>query len=139
MNTQSTTTRKTLKSVKSGLVRFSPERARPLLEALEDRALFNVAFNAHVDYGAGDTPRAIAAGDFNRDGRIDVVAANTQSNTINVLLGNGNGSFQPATTYATLQAPSDVAVGDFNGDGRQDVVVAHSNNNHVSVFLSNAN
>lgn len=70
---------------------------------------------------------------------MDLVAANTQSNYISVLLGNGNGTFQTADIYTTLQAPSDVAVGDFNGDGRQDVVVAHSNNNHVSVFLSNAN
>src|SRR5262249_8747860 len=46
---------------------------------------------------AGLNPRAVAAGDLNGDGHIDIVTANASVNTLSVLLGNGDGTFTPAT------------------------------------------
>ena len=56
---------------------------------------------------------------------------------MSVLLGNGDGTFQAQTTYATGAAPNSVAIGDVNGDGRPDLVVANSDSNTVSVLLGN--
>ena len=62
----------------------------------------------------------MAVGDFNGDGKLDLVVANRASNNVSVLLGNGNGTFQAAVNYAAGSKPRSVAVGDFNGDGKLD-------------------
>ena len=69
------------------------------LEVLEDRCL--LSFSAAVIYPAGLTPRATAASDFNNDGHTDLVSANRGENTLSVLLGNGDGTFQDASLSAT--------------------------------------
>src|SRR5262249_47187189 len=48
----------------------------------------------------GKGPDAIVTGDFNGDGRTDLAVANEYDNTVSVLLGNGDGTFQPQVTYA---------------------------------------
>ena len=61
------------------------------------------------------------------------------SNTISVLPGNGDGTFQPALTLTAGTAPGSVAAGDFNGDGNPDLAAANSGSNDVSVLLGNGN
>ncbi len=78
---------------------------------------------------------AIVAGDFNGDGRTDLAVANSYDNTVSVLLGNGDGTFQPQVPYAVGSAPEAIASGDFNGDSRTDVAVIQGGN--VSVLLAN--
>jgi hypothetical protein len=73
----------------------------------------------------GVAPSAIVAGDFNRDGHLDLAVANQSSNDISVLLGNGDGTFQPQVTYAVGTGPDALVAGDFNGDGRLDLAVAN--------------
>src|SRR5438034_5569669 len=82
-----------------------------------------VSFITRVDYAAGTNPASVAVGDFNRDGVPDVAAANYGSNTVSVLLGNGDGTFQPARTLAADANPEFVAVGDFNRYGVPDLAV----------------
>jgi len=76
-------------------------------------------------------------GDFNGDGKADLVVVNQNANTISVLLGNGAGTFGPKTDYATGATPIGVAVGDFNGDGKPDVAVANFGGKSVSLLLGN--
>jgi hypothetical protein len=83
----------------------------------------------------------VAVGDFNGDGRLDLAVANNypdyQDNSVSVLLGNGDGTFQAAQNFAVGSAPSSVVVGDFNGDGLLDLAVANDRSDTVSVLLGN--
>jgi hypothetical protein len=99
-------------------------------------------FMPHVDFGAGGPPLSVAVGDFNHDGKSDLVVTNggqvcnslgcSAGTTIGVLLGNGDGTFQPVVQYPAGAGPQWVALGDFNGDGKPDLAVANSN-----IFLPN--
>ena len=66
----------------------------------------------------------VAIGDINGDGKLDIVTRNRGSRAVSVLLGNGNGTFQPETTSRPGD-PRSVAIGDVNGDGKPDLVVAN--------------
>jgi hypothetical protein len=82
-------------------------------------------------YGAA----AVAVADVRGDGKLDVVVANCSGSSsdctgsagnVGVLVGNGDGTFQTAVTYASgSNYPFAVAVADVNGDGRPDVVAAN--------------
>ena len=108
---------------------------RPRIEVLEDRTV--PAFFSPTTFAVGAGPVVQAVGDFNGDGRADLVVVNQTSNTVSVLLGNGDGTFQPKTDYATGTTPWGVAVGDFNGDGKLDIAVANNGANSVSILLGN--
>ncbi|TLY46615.1 MAG: VCBS repeat-containing protein [Nitrospirae bacterium] len=86
---------------------------------------------------AGITPRSVAAGDFNSDGKPDLAVANSGSTTVSVLLGNGDGTFQAKRDFAAGGEPWSVGVGDFNSDGKLDLAVANTAANTVSVLLGN--
>jgi len=97
-------------------------------------------FQNHVEYPTGPTPDAVTVGDFNGDGPLDLVTASgtyLTNNTVSVLLGNGDGTFQPNVDYITGTAPSFAALGDFNGDGRVDMAVVNATSNTVSILLGN--
>jgi hypothetical protein len=81
---------------------------------------------------------SVALGDFNNDGRLDVVMIT--DNGFSVAIGNGDGTFQSPVTYTTGLSYS-LAVADFNNDGNLDIVVANDNLNPstVSVYLGEGN
>jgi hypothetical protein len=85
----------------------------------------------------GFNPRDITAGDFNRDGKLDLAVVNYDTQNVSILLGNGDGSFQPATNYSAGLTPRSVAVGDFNHDGKLDLAIANLKGNSVSILLGN--
>jgi hypothetical protein len=87
----------------------------------------------------GTNPQSVAVGDFNGDGKPDIVTANNGSSNVTVLLGDGTGGFEPApgNPFAAGLFPESVAVGDFNGDGKPDLVEANSGNDTVRVLLGN--
>jgi len=80
-----------------------------------------------VTYAAGGfSPSSVAVADMNGDGKLDLVVANTSSNTVGILQGNGNGTFQAAVTYDVGgQIPVSVAVGNLLQGGGLQVVVAN--------------
>jgi hypothetical protein len=80
---------------------------------------------------------AVVVTDLNRDGKQDLVVANSTSNDVSVLLGNGNGTFQGATNYGVGGQPESVSVGDFNHDGKRDLVAANFASDTVSLLLGN--
>jgi len=97
-------------------------------------------FSGPINSPAGRYPGALAAGDFNGDGFVDLAIANANSNQpssqVKILLGNGNGTFQKPAGYKVGYNPSSVAAGDFNGDGKVDLVIAN-HPDRLSVLLGN--
>jgi type II secretory pathway component GspD/PulD (secretin) len=90
-----------------------------------------------TDFPVGHSPDTVAVGDFNGDGKLDLAVANEGDNTVSILLGNGDGTFQTPITVPTGLAPDAIVTGDFNGDGKLDMAVANFTGNSISVLLGN--
>src|SRR6266571_1287907 len=69
------------------------------------QAAVPVVFGSATNYTIEGRPLAIAAGDLNHDGHIDLVTANFSSNSVSVLLGVGNGGFVVYTNYNVGAGP----------------------------------
>jgi VCBS repeat-containing protein len=93
---------------------------------------------------------SLTSGDFNGDGFVDLAASMELSDngaahyTINVLLSNGNGTFQPAIDYTDFPIYADrseadsfpLIAGDFNGDGKADLAAGGLGSHIVNVVMS---
>jgi hypothetical protein len=89
----------------------------------------------------GNAPFAVALGDLDGDGRLDVIVANATSNQVGVLLNRAStpGTFQPVANYSGGgSTPVELAVADVNGDGRLDVATTNSQSSAVGVLLGSA-
>jgi hypothetical protein len=87
----------------------------------------------------------IVAGDFNRDGNLDLAATNT-NNIVEILLGKGDGTFTAGSTLAAGPFPTGLTLGDFNGDGILDLAATNTYNEQapnssstISIYLGNGN
>ena len=100
-----------------------------------------VGFQTAVNYPVGMAPHAVTSADFNGDGKADLAVANSGGATasddgsVSILLGSGDGTFQPANNFAAGKNPFAIATADFNGDGRADLVLIDSSG--VGVLLGN--
>jgi hypothetical protein len=101
----------------------------------------------HFPNTAGFDSPAIAAADLDADGNLDLVIGHeiacytapcTVARTLTVMLGNGDGTFQPATEIDIGTTTADIAVADFNRDGTLDLAIA-SNSSRVIVLLGVGN
>jgi hypothetical protein len=99
----------------------------------------NATFQAARSFSTGTNlmPGALAVGDLDNDGKVDVAAAQTNGANVTVLLGNGDGTLQTGRNFAVGANPGSVAVGDFNNDGKLDLVTANRGSNDVSLLLNN--
>lgn len=88
----------------------------------------NGTFGARVEYPVATWAQDLAAGDFNRDGKLDLaVTINDLQVGLSLLAGNGDGTFRAAVNFANtsgFDSPAVVAT-DLNNDGKLDVVMAH--------------
>lgn len=87
----------------------------------------------------GNGPGAIVSGDFNQDGKLDLATANTFDGTISILLGNGDGTFQPQSLLQVNGFPENLVAGDFNNDGFIDLAATVNGSGVLSIFLGNGN
>jgi hypothetical protein len=89
----------------------------------------NGTFQPKVQYPVDGATQAVAAGDFNGDGRVDlVVTINTPQISLALLTGNGNGTFNAAVHFPNTSGfdSPDVVATDLNNDGKLDVVILHT-------------
>jgi len=104
-------------------------------------------FRSPVNYSTGTGPGPVAVADFNGDGKPDIVALTCSPNpscqtlsSLNVLLGNGDGTFQAHSDRALNFSGTALAVADFNSDGKEDLAITagvDQDHKQVSVFLGN--
>jgi hypothetical protein len=84
------------------------------------------------------TPSPNEMGDFDGDGLSDIVTCNTLG-SVSILLGNGDGGFQPSTTYPVGTYPHGLAVLDCDGDGDLDVATANNGTDNIALLRNNGN
>ncbi len=105
----------------------------PVVVELEGRVV--PSFFAPRDFNVGAYPWRAAAGDFNGDSRPDLAV--TAVAGINILLGNGEGTFlTQALGYLVGSEPQSVTARDFDGDGFPDLAAANQGSNDGSVLLN---
>jgi hypothetical protein len=80
---------------------------------------------------------SFAVGDFNNDGIPDLVATNYLTNTLSILLGKGDGTFNSLAPIPADYEPNQLAVADFNGDGNVDIAVTYRDEGSVAILLGN--
>lgn len=112
------------------------------LEPLEARLCLSSAiapaYLPPASVAVGATPTAVVTDDFNQDGNEDIAITQSSSNSVAILLGNGDGTFAAPTEFPTGTDPTSLATGDFNNDGVDDIVTADAGSGDISVLLGQA-
>jgi hypothetical protein len=99
------------------------------------------AFGPAQKFSVGPRPYSVALADVNGDGKLDVATANFgtdqygSGSTIDVLIGNGNGAFAAAQSYAADAGSATILAADFNGDGKVDLMTEHQWGLSISLRL----
>jgi len=96
-------------------------------------------FYYFASYKVGKNPTAITTVDLNQDSFTDLITTNIASNTISILLGNGDGTFRDQIQLHVCQEPRALAMGDFNEDGHADVALACSGGDEIALLLGHGN
>ena len=100
----------------------------------------NGTFLPHVDYPVDPQTLFMATADFNNDGNLDLVTeTGATGGVIDLLLGNGDGTFQPATSFVSHCGidPRAIVTGDFNGDGMADFATGNLGPRKLGMFFGN--
>ena len=91
--------------------------------------------NSQTISTTGSQLYAVASADFNADGKLDLAVSNSASNTVTILLGNGDGTFNLGSVITGFNAPMALVTGDFNSDGKLDLAVVNNGANQIAVLL----
>jgi len=94
-------------------------------------------FEQAAYYSAGQRPYRLVAAHLTNSGNLDLAIADWLSNQIVILLGNGDGTFQPSRKFRAVN-PVAIAAGDFNEDGNLDLAVVNANgtgDGSLTIFL----
>lgn len=96
-------------------------------------------FYYYASYKVGKNPTTITTGDFNHDTFTDLITTNISSNTLSILLGNGDGSFSEQTQVKVCQEPRTLVMADFNHDTHADIALACSGGDEVAFLMGRGN
>ena len=98
------------------------------------------AFGAPRDYAAGPEPVAVAIGDLDDDGKPDLAISHFgsvfQSNTVSVLVNDGDAGFGSKRDYPVAEGLGRIAIGDVSGDGEPDLVTSNDDSNRLSLLVN---
>jgi FG-GAP-like repeat len=112
-------------------------------------ATAKIAFNSEQNYTVGTNPVWVVTGDFDNDGKRDIAVVNRGDASVgdpggvSILLGNGNGTFQPAKKIAIGKNCTGAVAGNFDGDGNDDLALVRpgdasiNDDGDVTIFLGN--
>lgn len=95
-------------------------------------------FYYFASYKVGKNPTTVTPADVNQDGFTDLVTTNIGSNTLSILIGNGDGTFRDQVQLNVCKEPRSLALGMFNHDSYPDVVLACSGGDEVAVLFGRA-
>jgi hypothetical protein len=97
----------------------------------------SISFLPKIDFAAGSSPGAISIGDFDQDGKPDIVVANTGSGSVSIfknISSLGNIVFAAKSDFDAGPSPSGIAINDIDGDGKIDLTVISYDADSVSVL-----
>ncbi len=97
-------------------------------------------FQAAVSYATRAGAGEHIAGDYNRDGAVDIAFAVNNGggpDAFHILFGNGDGTFKAQVSYTTVSTVAQIHVADFNGDGIADIAVNGGGNAQTNIHLGN--
>jgi len=97
----------------------------------------NTFVDVSTSYPALNFAGGAAAADFNKDGKLDLVVSQGGPNPLQVLLGNGDGTFQIGSQLPAVNLPQILAAVDVDGDGNPDVVACLGFFNLAQIFYGN--
>ncbi len=119
----------------SGDSTYAASNSSPVAQSVLEGS--SLGLQPAVSYSSGYYPAPLVVADFNGDGKADLAVASHGTTNVDILLGNGDGTFQAPVSYSSGGGtPASLAAGDWNGDGKVDLAVA-INGYVIYVLLGN--
>jgi len=94
------------------------------------------AFKAPVEYTVGTNPQSVVSADFNADGKQDIASVNSLSNSVSILLNNGDGTYAAAVNYPVGTYPTSACIIDVDDDLRPDIAVTNFSSSTISILFN---
>lgn len=107
-----------------------------LLLSIVDPISAQISFDPPTSYAVQLAPTSVTAGYFDDDPFLDLAVTNSNSNTVSVLLNNGDGTFAPQLTYDTGSGPFALDRADFDADLDIDLAIVNQNSDNVLILLN---